>query len=90
MELKGFDKTHFMKVMRKLTHKEKEIDHASIEKCRQEKASSMINMSINLKLDEVGSIISGNSDSLDANINNDPENLEFVFPSISSDATGAT
>ena len=61
-----------------------------MEKCREEKASTKINTSTSLKLDEDGSIISGDSDSSDTNAENDPKNLEFVFPSNSSGTTGST
>ena len=63
------------------------IVHAAMEKCRQEKALTKLNMTTSLKLDEVGSIFSGDSDSLDANTEADPE---FVFPSDSSGDTGST
>ena len=56
-----------------------------MEKCRQKKASTQINPSTCLKLEEVGSIISGGSDSLYDGIEDNPtENPEFVFPSTSS------
>ena len=77
--------------MRKLAHKEKEIEHAVMEKRHQEKAPTKINKTTSLKLDEVSSIISGDSDSLDADTETDQtEYLKFIFPSTSSGATGST
>ncbi|GBM58072.1 hypothetical protein AVEN_77242-1 [Araneus ventricosus] len=61
-------------------------------KRRQEKASTKINVSTSLELDEVGSLDSRDSDSLDADADTEPYSLEdpdFVFPSTSSGATGS-
>ncbi|GBM93392.1 hypothetical protein AVEN_245546-1 [Araneus ventricosus] len=62
----GLDKAHFTKVMRKLAHNEREIERVAMEKRRQEKASTKLNISTSLKLDEVGSFDSSYSESLDA------------------------
>ncbi|GBM85475.1 hypothetical protein AVEN_114589-1, partial [Araneus ventricosus] len=61
-------------------------------KRRQEKASTKINISTSLELDEVGSLDSRDSDSLDADADTEPYSLEdpdFIFPSTSSGATGS-
>ncbi|GBM17729.1 hypothetical protein AVEN_56042-1 [Araneus ventricosus] len=93
MELGGLDKTHFGKVMRKLAYNEKEIGRAAMEKRRQEKVSAKINISTCLELDEVGSLDSSDSDSLDADADTEPYSIEdpdFVFPSTSSGVTVST
>ncbi|GBM65102.1 hypothetical protein AVEN_262593-1 [Araneus ventricosus] len=61
-------------------------------KRHQEKASTKINISTSLELDEVGSLDSSDSDSLDADADTEPYSIEdpgFVFPSTSSGATGS-
>ena len=92
-ELEGLDKIHFTKFMRKLVHKDNEIERAAMEKCHQEKASIKISTSTSLKVDDVDSIITGFLvvRCLDADTETDPtEDPKFLFPSTSSYTTGST